>query len=57
MLPIAVLQGKKMTDDLFSSFLSAIPDKRKRGRPVGSRNKPKVVQPQTMTLRPKPKKM
>jgi|LauGreDrversion4_2_1035121.scaffolds.fasta_scaffold206767_2 hypothetical protein len=49
----ATTQAKKMTDDLFSSFLSAIPEKRKRGRPAGSKNKPKAVQPMTMTLRPK----
>ena len=53
----AVSHARAMTDDLFSSFLSAIPDNRKRGRPKGSKNKPKVVQPLTMTLRQKPKKM
>jgi len=53
----AVSQARTMTDDLFSSFLSAIPEKRQRGRPKGAKNKPKVVQPTTMSLRPRPRKM
>ncbi len=54
----AVLQSKSMIDNIFSNVIDKIPVKRKRGRPVGSKNKakPKVVEPSNMNLRPRPKK-